>query len=80
MKYFKPATKKVSLAEVHEWILKAREILETDEGMLSYLDIFVIPDEDTPTEDVLQVATDFRAVLHHVAMLDNLFHDKFDCR
>jgi len=82
MEPIQSVTKKVTLAEVHEWIVRAREIMELadDEGMLGYLDIFVLPDEDTPLLDVLLIATTFRETLHHVEMLDIVFHDKFDCR
>ena len=82
MEPIQPVTKRVTLAEVHEWIVRAREIMELadDEGMLGYLDIFVLPNEDTPLLDVLLIATMFRETLHHVEMLDATFHDKFRCR
>jgi hypothetical protein len=73
---------RVTLPELHEWILDAREVLYDGihEDMAAALDIEVVGEPDDKPEDVTKVQEAFRKVLEAVDNLDCLFHDKFDCR
>jgi len=73
---------RITLQELHSWILEAREILydEKHEGVTSPKNLVLTGELADSFVDVLEVQESFCKVLEAVDNLDCLFHDKFDCR
>jgi hypothetical protein len=82
MKEHMTTTVKVTLPDLHEWILEAREILydEAHEEMALPENITLVGQLSDGSANILTVLIAFQKVLEAVGDLDCLFHDKFDCR
>jgi hypothetical protein len=82
MNVYVTTTVKVTLSDLHGWILEAREIMydETHEEMALPDNIILIGEPTDSSADVENVLIAFQKVLEAVGDLDCLFHDKFDCR
>lgn len=73
---------RVTLPDLHAWILEAREILfdKAHEDMVVPDNLVLVGEPTDSSADVENVLVAFQKVMEAVGDLDCLFHDKFDCR